>query len=306
MRTKVILDRAYSFSLIAYLSEAARQRRGIDLDLLSLPLLNETFSAINEASILYDKILIEKSYSTSLEKMLEGPAYKWFWDIFEPVDLSYQELTGNESLLLTDDLRFDLEDKEFLKLATAYYETQKGYRSDPRTAIRYVNLIMKSAKALDADIMPWPSRFQLFNYKFSKGSPLYVTSPSAKILETILEVNVPSFKISNLSQVMSIRNKSEIKAFRSLVWNIRDVLSDASSPGVNREEILKEFIREQQKLIEKLTPDRLDRIKMIASWFIPFPFDAALDSVYEVRKIMALRKFKWFFLLRDFSTEEDE
>lgn len=291
---KVIIDRAYSVTLLAFISEISKQRTNVRLDRIDSTILSDTVSALAKAAVLYDKLLIEQSFSSSLDKMLMESDHNWFWDIFEPIDLQTVDLGVDENLIVEDDFHFDLKDGEFRKKAK-YYCNNYSPRSSIESAIRYINLCVKGAKGLNADIMPWPSRFDLFNYKFRCDS-LFPEGRSGQIFDTILELDFPQFKIHSFLDLVSLRNDDKIRSLRTIVDNIHIELN-SEADKIDKLEIIREYIAEHRRLIDALSPTKIDKLQMAVSWFVPFPFNALLDTAYSMKHLNTLRKFKWFFCL---------
>jgi len=305
MYKKVILDRSYAFNLVGYIHEMYGKKDSLGIfDKQKNPQMKNTLDVINEAAIMFDKILIEDYYGSSLYKVLNRNEFDWFWELFEIYSPDSIGGSNVEKLIIEDSIRLDLEDKELKsiisKLSSEYAQPNR-YESLLWNIIR----TLFSAKQLDAAILPWQNKINIYRYKFSKNVYYPEESSISKTMHTILEFQVPLFDIDSLQELIKIRKDKRLFSFRKLVWNIAQKLEKDNSDTNDNFVILQELEKLKANLIGTLKPTMWSRVFSLATSPIPFPFNVLVDSVYQVLELKKLSPFKWYFFLRDLSTKDN-
>lgn len=116
MKKRIILDRTYAFYLVNFLNAFDPKSKEISFDDEEFQAqITNTINSICWAALLFDKILIEDYYGSSLYNFTKYN--KWFWDIFEvysPENVLYENPELN--LLIEDSVQLDLKDKALKKL----------------------------------------------------------------------------------------------------------------------------------------------------------------------------------------------
>ena len=301
MKQKVLLDRSYAFYLLDYVAQMEKS---------SLPIhykgekycefIEMTATAINHALILFKKILVEDYYGSSLRHFTSRK--EWFWDLFQVY--SPDEVVMNEPelhLLIEDSVKLDLEDVQMRSLVEKHFSPDYLEKENFSSLIWNINRTLQIAKALDAVILPWPTKYHLYNYKFAHALSFHPNEKPYYTLKNVLDFHVPYYDVNNIENLFGIRKDERVASFRELIWRLVENTNIS-----DREAMLQKLEEEKIELVRSLAPsvDRL--IRGIASSPIPFPFNAGLEVLYNLSDIQGIKPYSWYFFLIDLRNKKSK
>lgn len=289
MKTTAILDRSYAFYLpkyLTYFAEGKNEKKYTNEELCF-------FNVINWASILFDKILIEDYYASSLYN-LTSKNDSWFWNIFELY--SPDKIMADDAeffLTLEDSIICDINNNKLLKIIKK--ELNPQYRDTKRidSLIRNINRTLFLAKKIDAVIIPSIYKMPLYQQKFEQNLFFNQESESEKILKTVFSSEIPLFDINNLSQLIEIKNNKKLKYFRKYIWGL------SNQEYVSEIDILQSLNNDKTAIIEQLLSQRKGFLEILISSKIPFPLNLIGDGLNEVINHCKMKEFSWYFFLLD-------
>lgn len=294
MKRKIILDRSFAFYLLNYIAKMENKdippELGISKD---EKLINQTIRTINYALLLFDKVLIEDNYGSSLYHFVQDK--EWFWEMFEV--FSPDQLTGTEqelSIMIEDSVALDLVDQGIKKIVKADFPERYRENKSFTSLIWNINKTLQAARYLDAAILPWPPKSKIYEYKFNQSINFINEKKPYSLLSSILDFQAPAFDITSLSNIISFRKDKRVLSFRKLIWEL------VENPNISdRESILQKLEDEKGKLVQVMSPSWTTVIRGLVSLPVPFPFNVALESTYNIIDLLKINPYSWYFFLID-------
>lgn len=299
MQKKIILDRSYAFYLLNYIAKMEKPSSGMQVeDEDQRDIIADAITVVNQALILFDKILIEDYYGSSLRHITEGK--DWFWEIFEvysPDDIAMRD--PELSLVVEDSVTLDLEDTQIRELVKGHFPRRylepKGFSS----LIWNVNRTLQTARLLDAAILPWPEKTHLYRHKFAHALTFSSEEKPYTVLKSVMDFQVPGYSIDNLESLSRIRKDRRITHFRELIWQLT-IDSDVH----DREDVLQRLEDAKGELTRILKPSLTSSIlRGLISSPIPFPFNLALEGLYSLIDLQQIKPYSWYFFLLELRKE---
>ena len=289
MKSIAILDRNYAFYLPKYLTYCAY---GEDKEKYSEEDLY-FFNIINWATILFDKILIEDHYASSLYNMIPKENY-WFYDIFELY--SPDSIMANDAdffLTLEDSIRQDVNDRKMLSLIRKNLDSEYNNMKRIDSLVRNINKTLFLAKKIDAVIIPAIYKMPLYQQKFECNLFFNQESKTEKILETVFTSEIPLFDINDLTQLSHIRKNNKILSFRKYIWEL------SNKENVEELDIMQSINKDKTDIIDNLLLQRKGFLEILISGKIPFPLNVIADGASEIINRHKMKEFSWYFFLLD-------
>lgn len=298
MKKKVILDRSYAFYLIDFISsKEGGSLSEINSDITNEQILKRTIDILNYALVLFDKVLIENSFASSLNHITDKK--DWFWDYFSIFSIeSLFEDDPELYMLIEDSVALDKKDVKLRKIVKQNFPAQYLQPHLYTSLLWNINHTLYAAKKLDSAIIPWPAKTSIYNYKFTESLKFDENEKSYSFTKSILEFHIPGFNLSHISEMNSIRNKGKsLDSFRRTIWEL------INSDRMNNENILQTLEIRKAELVKEIKPSWFNLARSLSSTAIPFPFNIGLDALYNIYDIKKIEPFQWYFFLLDLQEE---
>jgi len=293
--SKVILDRYYAYDLAAYCSDRLKQSKlGIEKK------YGELFTILNILFLLFDKILIENQYASTITWKLNEHELYAFNSLFEAISFSDLDLSLEEKMTIDESIHYDLNDKDMKNIIDFYYSKKPIQPKSYKDLIEYINNCILYSERHSTCICPWFKRMPIFEFKFNKLNRFTIDKHCFDYSTQAIDFLLPNFKYISLDEIITIKNNKRINDFRNKIWTLAsDNILKNSQEGFFNSPIMYEFQKENEKLVKDLKPNHLSKIKMAFSWFIPFPLNMLVDLTAESLNTFRLKKYNWLFFLYD-------
>ncbi|MEO0683611.1 MAG: hypothetical protein AAFY76_00840 [Cyanobacteria bacterium J06649_11] len=289
MSRKVILDRVYAFELINYLREMNGEGNKYS---------NEEFrNVINWAAIMYDQILIEDHYASSLFELTRDE--KWFWNLF--VSYSPDKILADDpdlGIALEESVEEDMENRALVSRIKNIKNGKYNDLSKVESLIRNINKTLLLAKEMDAFIIPAHHKMELLSTK-NGGPRLFQRQTKPKnVVKNVFELELPFFEVNTLSNLKKIREDKRVKSLRNLLFRLMELDSDS------KEDILHQINIEKDEILKTYRPDHSwSLIKYFVGLFGPAAA-AYVELMDYTEDLRTLSENGWRFLLIDLRNEQ--
>lgn len=301
LHKRIILDRSYALYLLNYMG---MMETGLPPHPLTGPpqcdFIRETIQTINLALLLFDKILIEDSYGSSL-KHFAGDK-EWFWDLFEvysPEAVQVDDATL--PIMIADSVSLDVKDDHIRAIVKQHFDRSYLDRQSFLSLLTNISGTLLMARALNAAILPWPEKVHLYKYKFAHTPIFQSTEKPYSTLRTVLDLHLPYFEVTRWEDLVAIRRDHRIESFRDLVWRL---IQDDDNMG--REDILRRLEEEKARLIEILAPSLLGSVSTLLSAPTPFPFNVGLAALIDLVQLERIKPYSWYLFLINLRRRPDD
>jgi len=292
--SKVILDRYFVYGLSSYCSEMT----GLSKEETKRK-YGDLYNVLSYCLLFFDKILIEQHYVSSIAWNLNKKESKAFKALFENFSFSDTSMTPHEELLLKDSIESDINDTKFKKIISKYYSEKVIKPENYREIITYINNCIFYSEKNTTSICPLAKRTPLFDFKFNNLNRFKITQRAHEYTKAIIELLIPNLGHLSLNDLLEIKSNKTIIDFRKKIWELASDNILGNNEINVKENIVKQIMEANKKLIDELKPSLIDKGRMVASWFIPFPLSAALDIPLAIEEELRLQRFNWLFFIYD-------